>query len=87
MKVSKDFIMREIAGEHILVPVGKSALSIHGIISASESGYFLWQLLQKDRTEEERLAAMLEEYDVPAQTAAEDIHDFLAQMRELGILE
>ena len=28
MKVSKEFILREIAGEHILVPIGTAAASL-----------------------------------------------------------
>ena len=33
MKVSKDFILREIAGEYILVPTGISATKINGLIT------------------------------------------------------
>ena len=35
MKVSKDFILREIAGEYILVPTGASAAKINGLLSPS----------------------------------------------------
>ena len=36
MKISKEFILREIAGEYILVPVGKTALTFNGLVNAGK---------------------------------------------------
>ena len=33
MRVSQELILREIAGEHILVPVGEAALRFQGMIT------------------------------------------------------
>ena len=44
MKVSKEFILREIAGEHILVPIGIAAANFNGLISMNEVGRFLFDL-------------------------------------------
>lgn len=87
MRVSKDLILREIAGEYILIPVGKAALKIHGMINLSESGAFLWKLLQNDCTEEALTDALLTEYDVDRETAAGDVRSFIEQMEKVGILE
>ena len=38
MKASKEFILREIAGEHILVPIGTAAANFNGLISMNEVG-------------------------------------------------
>ena len=38
MKVSNQFIMRTIADEHLLIPVGEAAISVKGLIALSESG-------------------------------------------------
>lgn len=79
-------ILREIAGENILVPVGQTALKVHGMISLSESGLLLWKKLQDECTEEDLVDAILGEYIVDRKTAADDVRAFVGQMREVGVL-
>ena len=64
MKVDKEFILREIAGEYVIIPTGKTVLSFNGLISVNEVGAFLWNMLQKDVTVDELVTGVLEEYDV-----------------------
>lgn len=78
--------MREIAGEHILIPVGATALQIHGMITLSESGLLLYQKLQEECSEEDLVDALLAEYTVDRDTAASDVKEFLTRMRQVGIL-
>lgn len=86
MKIQGDLILREIAGEHILVPVGETALRVKGMISLTESGALLWERLQTECTEEDLVRAILEEYDVDRETAAADVTSFLDQLRTLNLL-
>ena len=87
MRVSKDLILREVAGEYILIPVGKAALEIHGMINLSESAVLLWKKLQEDCTEEELVQALLMEYDIDCETAAADVRELIEQMQKIGVLE
>lgn len=87
MRVSKDLILREVAGEYILIPVGKAALEIHGMINLSESAVLLWKKLQEDCTEEELVQALLMEYDIDRETAAADVRELIEQMQKIGVIE
>lgn len=87
MRVSKDLILREVAGEYILIPVGKAALKIHGMINLTESAVFLWKKLQEDCTEEELVQALLKEYDIDRETAAADVRELIEQMQKIGVIE
>lgn len=87
MRVSKDLILREVAGEYILIPVGKAALEIHGMINLSESAVLLWKKLQEDCTEEELVQALLNEYDIDRETAAADVRELIEQMQKIGVIE
>ena len=87
MKATNEMVVREIAGEHILIPVGQTALKVHGMITLSESGLLLWNRLQEDCTEETLVNAMLAEYEVDRKTAVADVQAFLDQMRTVGILQ
>ena len=86
MKVNGELILREIAGENILIPVGATALRIQGMISLTESGVRLWNRLQTECTEEDLVDAVLEEYDVDRETAEADVQAFLNQLRALELL-
>lgn len=86
MKAIKDVVLRQIAGEHLLIPTGKAALHIHGMINLSESGLVLWNRLQSECTEQELVDALLAEYDVDRDTAAADVRAFTAQLKEVGLL-
>ncbi len=86
MRVTDQLTLRQIAGEHILIPVGEFANSFRGIMSLNGSGLLLWELLQQDRTEEELVAAVLDAYDVDAQTAAKDVGEFLTMLEQAKVL-
>lgn len=86
MRVNKNFIAREVAGEYILIPAGEAALQIHGMICLSESGYLLYQKLQEDCTAEALVQTIRSEYDVEPGVAKADVEDFLDQMRQVGLL-
>ena len=87
MKIHYELILRKIAGENILVPVGRLAADFNGVVSLNDMGVVLWNLLENDTTQEALLAAVLAEYEVTAEQAGADIADFLEQLRAAGCLE
>ena len=42
MKVQKEFVLREIAGDYVIIPTGKTVLSFNGLITVNEVGADLW---------------------------------------------
>lgn len=87
MKLTCEFILREVAGESILVPVGNTALRFNGIITLEPVGTRIWKGLEAGKSREEILAQILEEFDVDHQTASDDLDAFLEQLRDKGFLE
>lgn len=87
MKACGEMLLREVVGEHVLVPFGETALRIHGMICLSESGAFLWRALQEKQTEDSLVDCLLEEYDTDRETARQDVEEFLDQLRQLQLLE
>lgn len=86
MKVSGEMILREIAGEFILIPVGQTALKVHGMISLTESGMLLWKKLQDDCSEADLVDTILGEYEIDRETAIKDVQAFLEKLDDIGIL-
>ena len=87
MKVNSDFILREIAGEHIIIPTGKTVLDFNGLITVNDVGVFLWKKLQNEISMDELVNAVLKEYDVPEKVASEDVKDFVDRLIKANILE
>lgn len=86
MKVKEGFLLREVAGKTIVVPVG-SELNFSGMISLNETGSFLWNCLTDTTTEEELLTKLMNEYDIDCEAAKADIDEFLEKLKKLDILE
>lgn len=87
MKVEKEFVLREIAGDYVIIPTGQTVLYFNGLITVNEIGAFLWNLLQNEVTMEDLVKSVLNEYDVDEITAREDIQEFLDTLVNGGILE
>ena len=86
MNIRKELIKREIAGECFLISVGRTVYDTNGLFALTEVGAFLWDRLTEARDAQELLRAVLEEYEVDADTAAADITAFLEKLRSLEIL-
>ena len=86
MKINKNFTMRNIAGEYILVPVGEAALQVSGMLITNEVGAFIWEVCQEEVTEEEIVSRILEEFEVDEATAKADLSEFLGRLQALKII-
>jgi len=86
MKIEKEFILREIAGDYILVPVGKAASEFNGMININETGAFLFQQLQEDVSVEQLVEVLCQEYEVDQKQALEDVESFIAHLKKYHII-
>lgn len=87
MKLKYEFVVRQIAGDYILVPSGASALALSGLITTNEVGALLVEKLKQDASREALIAAVLQDFQVEETIAAADVDRFLMMARKLNILE
>jgi len=87
MKIKDGFAKREIAGSHIVVPVGKTAMEFNAMITLNESGAFYWDIFQKDITIDEAVKLILEEYEVDEARARADVEKFVSMLKENDLME
>lgn len=87
MKISKEFVLREIAGNYVVLPFGENAVSFKAMITLNYTGAFLWKQLEVEKNKDELLAAMLEEYDIDTKIAEQDMAEFIDSLKVNGILE
>ena len=86
MRINKEFVLREIVGEYIIIPTGSTVLEFNGLITVNEVGVTLWKMLQEEVTLDDLVQGVLAEYDVEEDVAREDILEFLESLAKGGIL-
>lgn len=86
MIIKKELIKRDIAGDTILVPVGKSVLENNGLYALNEVASFIWDLLPSVNSQEEIITKILETYDIEEKEAKKDCEEFLQKLKEMNIL-
>ena len=86
MKIKEGYILREVAGNYLVVAVGEASLDFNGVITLNETGVFLWNKLSQGATEEELVCAMTEEYEIDDAVAKSDVLAFLGKLKEAELI-
>ncbi len=84
---SPDYILRQVAGDNVLVCVGENPYLGNSILSLNETCAFLWELYQQPLTLDEALAQAKKEYEDPDGVMEQHIRGFVVQSVQLGLLE
>ena len=87
MKIVKEFILREIAGESVLVPTGETTQEFNGLITMTDTAKFIWEHLETTDSFEELLELMVKEYDIDEETARADAINFIDQLLGTGFIK
>ena len=86
MKIKDGFILRDVAGSYIVVPVGSQTLDFRCMITLNETGAFLWQQLQQEQETSALVEALLAEYEVESDVAKADVDRFVESLKEADLL-
>lgn len=86
MKLQYEFIKRQIAGDTFLVPIGEGAKKLNGMIAVNEVAARIWDLIAEGRDQQEITDVLASEYLETREKIAEDVEEFIGNLRELEIL-
>ena len=89
MKLKDGLILREVAGQYVVVPTGKRVQEVTSIVYISSSGAYLWDYMKDHEFEKEDLVAKIMEHysGVTEEQAAADIEKFLKTLADNNILD
>ncbi len=87
MKINGRFVVRDIAGDTVIVPVGETALHYNGMITVNKTGAVIWNALEKGCDYGYLVQLLTDTFEVDAETASADIKDFLDQMKKAKLIE
>ncbi len=83
---SPNYILREIAGEAVLVSVGQGVADFCGVVILNASAKVLWQALSRGATADELTAALLQTFQVSPSQARADVEEALAMLMKRGMV-
>ena len=86
MKLKSGLILRQIAGENVVLSVG-SEVNLGGMLTLNDTGVTLWKCLENGAELSDLTAALLAEYDVDEQTASGHVEVYVAKLKELGLID
>ena len=86
MKIKNGFVLRNVAGQFVVLPTGDT-LNLSMMITLNETGAFLWKQLENENDEAGLVAALLAEYDVDEATAKNAVDGFVAKLNKNDFLE
>lgn len=86
MKLKGEFVIREIAGDAVAVPVGGTALTLNGMILLNPVSRVLFEQLQQETTPEKLTEAVTDRFETTQEQARADIEDFLEHLRQIDLL-
>ena len=87
MKIKEGFILRNVAGSNVVVPVGQATVDFNGMMSLNDTGAFLFNKLTKGTTEEQLIRDLMDEYSIDKELATKDVKDFIEKVESEGLFE
>ncbi len=87
MKIKKGFVVRELAGECVVVALGEASKIFNGIIKLNDTGKILWEMLARGCEKDEAVDAILKDYEIDRETVEADFDRFVETLKGANILE
>ena len=86
MKRNPEFLLRDVAGTKVIVPVGDAVAGFPGMMTVNDCGAYIWELLEYEQTVASITDALTQEYDVSHETALADTEKFVEKLRNTGAI-
>ena len=89
MKLKDQLILREVAGQYVIVPTGKRVREVTSVVYISSSAAYLWDYMKDHEfTREDLVQRIMEHYTgVTEEQARADIDKFLKILADNNILD
>ncbi len=86
MRIKKGFVLREVAGQIMVIATGEASKDFHGMIRLNETGKDIWLGLQEGLSEDKIAESLEAKYEIDIESAKRDVEQFLEKMSEKGFL-
>lgn len=85
MAVSKNFILKKVCDEAMIIPLVDGGMDMSKVFNINEIGVIIYEGLENNKTIEQIKNDIISEYDIDEKTVLNDINDFIAELKQKGI--
>ena len=86
-RLNPDFILREIAGEYTIIPIGSDNVFSNAVMAPNGTAVFLWEAFQQPSTIQDVVVEAMQKYDATEEQIYNSISNFVKQSLEFKVLE
>jgi hypothetical protein len=83
---SASIVTRKTGNEYVLVPITNNIADMNSVYTLNETGAFIWDQMDGEKTLEEIISALTVEYDIDSANAETDIFSFIDNMSKYLII-
>lgn len=87
MTLNKNYILKNLANETILVHQDENNVDFSKIINLNEIAVFIINKIQENMDTPQIVKAITDEYEIDEETAKNDTENFIKKLIELGIVD
>lgn len=86
-RIKPGFILREIAGEYTIIPIGEESFISNAMMAPNDTAVFLWKAFEKPSTIEDIVVQGMQEYEVTEEMIRKSTEHFVSESLKYKILE
>lgn len=87
MKIKEGFILRNVAGNNVVVPIGQATIDFNGMMSLNDTGAFLFGKLIEGISREDLIQEVVETYGIEKELAEKDVDHFIEKVEREDLFE
>ena len=87
MRIKQGFVMRDVAGQAVVIATGDASRDFHGMVKLNQTAAVVWHGVEQGLDVKAIAERLVAEYDVETGRALADVEALLARMREQGFVE
>jgi hypothetical protein len=87
MRIKDGFVMKDVAGSKVVLPIGERQGEINGIITFNDTGAEIFNMLDGTYTVEEIIEKLVKDYEISYDVAKTDVMNIIEKMRSKGLIE
>lgn len=86
MRIKDGFVLRQVAGQGMVIAAGEASKDFHGMVKLNRTGSLIWQGIAEGKTPEQMAECFMEMYEVEKEKALDDINKMIGKMKDAGFI-
>ena len=87
MKIKEGYVLRQVAGLWVVLPLAEETVNFNGMIKLNDCGALIWKNLERGCELDGLVNAVLSEYRITREQALADVTEFVENLSKVGCLE